>query len=715
MQTNTKESLASTVEEAKATSKCNDNMGSGPIQSVGDLLSTAVTGVGGAVAAGVEHVTCGVGEAVSSMSAGVGGLVTSVGESFGGAVSGASQKVVRCITFPPQSYSSNLVKQDESPSHCKNKVVDIAITPRIEQPDLSCTIHLRSSKQSVREESESSMDESEEGSDDTSKLEAEGASICKELGITEELLNGSKGEMLSRLPDLEAKVRDLILDTQPGSGRRRVLVHTLIALREHSQSVQELAEIAGLVRGVSVCGHLLVPASGKRRSHCDVCTSSLWHLLNTAYECSACKLHVYSSCLRGIRRYCPASYFSCVPPTVSYQVSDLEGTNTSKTPPPSPSTVSRDSLLTHSSKSDRSSDSEAPVRSPKCFLPNGPVAHKSPLHVLQDLAIKAADDDDPHIERRSCRSPLRHRVMTSLSVLITTICPERGLSAQGFRCAECNQPITNRGRGEAEGEYGDQPPHSTPSLLLACTPAPHKSVAWSEPRLCHYSGMYFCPACHWGDCAVLPALVVHNWDFTPRPVSRCAFQLLLYCYRKPLLDLRVLNVHLFTLLQELCEVKKLREDLLLMKQYLCSCRGAVQERLLHRLASRQHFVDSPHLYSLQDLCDLYLGVLLPQLQAIHREYDLHIRTVCKVCQGRGHICLNCRADKDILYPFESRAVQCSDCYAVMHSECYNLQRTCTKCELQGRTGGASIIGAMGETATPVIKREDEGTRQLPTC
>ena len=32
---------------------------------------------------------------------------------------------------------------------------------------------------------------------------------------------------------MERRVRDLILDAVPGSDRRRVLVHTLVALREH--------------------------------------------------------------------------------------------------------------------------------------------------------------------------------------------------------------------------------------------------------------------------------------------------------------------------------------------------------------------------------------------------------------------------------------------------------------------------------------------------
>lgn len=40
----------------------------------------------------------------------------------------------------------------------------------------------------------------------------------------------------------------------------------------------------------------------------------------------------------------------------------------------------------------------------------------------------------------------------------------------------------------------------------------------SEARQCDYTGQYYCSHCHWNDLAVIPARVVHNWDFEPRKV-----------------------------------------------------------------------------------------------------------------------------------------------------------------------------------------------------
>ena len=41
----------------------------------------------------------------------------------------------------------------------------------------------------------------------------------------------------------------------------------------------------------------------------------------------------------------------------------------------------------------------------------------------------------------------------------------------------------------------------------------------SEARQCDYTGQYYCSHCHWNDLAVIPARVVHNWDFEPRKVG----------------------------------------------------------------------------------------------------------------------------------------------------------------------------------------------------
>lgn len=80
-------------------------------------------------------------------------------------------------------------------------------------------------------------------------------------------------------------------------------------------------------------------------------------------------------------------------------------------------------------------------------------------------------------------TPLRE---DETSTFILEVCPEKGLTQQQFRCARCNTAFNATAVGT---------------------------------RLCDHSGLYYCPSCHHNDLTVIPARVVHNWDFTPRKVG----------------------------------------------------------------------------------------------------------------------------------------------------------------------------------------------------
>lgn len=48
------------------------------------------------------------------------------------------------------------------------------------------------------------------------------------------------------------------------------------------------------------------------------------------------------------------------------------------------------------------------------------------------------------------------------------------------------------------------------------------TFGWGKPRFCEYTGQLFCSSCHTNETAVLPARVLHSWDFTQRSVSQLA-------------------------------------------------------------------------------------------------------------------------------------------------------------------------------------------------
>lgn len=49
-----------------------------------------------------------------------------------------------------------------------------------------------------------------------------------------------------------------------------------------------------------------------------------------------------------------------------------------------------------------------------------------------------------------------------------------------------------------------------------------QTLGWGKPRLCEYSGQLYCSSCHTNDTAVLPARVLHCWDFNHYSVSQLA-------------------------------------------------------------------------------------------------------------------------------------------------------------------------------------------------
>ncbi|XP_075879361.1 differentially expressed in FDCP 8 homolog isoform X2 [Nelusetta ayraudi] len=151
------------------------------------------------------------------------------------------------------------------------------------------------------------------------------------------------------------------------------------------------------------------------------------------------------------------------------------------------------------------------------------------------------------ITKPCVKSKVSHQSAYELS-----ICPEIGLDRQDYRCAECRTPISMRG-------------------------------VPSEARQCDYTGQYYCSTCHWNDTAIIPARVIHNWEFELRKVCRSSMRYLTLMISRPVLKLKEINPLLFNFVEELVEIRKLRQDILLMKPYFITCKEAMEARLLLQL------------------------------------------------------------------------------------------------------------------------------------
>ncbi|XP_016914886.1 differentially expressed in FDCP 8 homolog isoform X2 [Apis cerana] len=224
------------------------------------------------------------------------------------------------------------------------------------------------------------------------------------------------------------------------------------------------------------------------------------------------------------------------------------------------------------------------------------------------------------------------------------ICPEQGLSNQGYRCAECKTRITFKS-------------------------------AWIEPRLCDYTGLYYCQRCHWNTAMVIPARVIRNWDMESRPVSRVAAQLLTLLEERSVLLLEDLNPKLFTLVPDLSVVKRMREEMQMMKRYLVLCPEANNQGLPWKIGIRTHMIENSGNYSIKDLIDLNNGILLEEIRAAYDTMHTHITEHCELCKARGHLCELCGND-EVIYPWDASSISCHQCTAVHHRACWSKQNHC---------------------------------------
>lgn len=243
---------------------------------------------------------------------------------------------------------------------------------------------------------------------------------------------------------------------------------------------------------------------------------------------------------------------------------------------------------------------------------------------------------------------VQHRLIKGDGALLAhlyAVPMEKGLDAQGFKCAGCPKQI---------------------------------GVALGKARLCEFSGQYFCDSCHHGDTSIIPSRMVHNWDLTPREISSKALQLLAEIEHEPLLDLDVLNSNLWDHAELMAQIQSLRQRLRLLGDYLLLCRSGAGKKLQARLDQRTYLLDSSNLYSVSDLRQIADGQYAAYLNTLIQFATNHVHH-CELCTQRGFICQICQAD-DIIFPFQlDTTVRCTVCKAMFHSTCMAESLPCPRC------------------------------------
>ncbi|KAL1434739.1 hypothetical protein MTO96_011437 [Rhipicephalus appendiculatus] len=172
--------------------------------------------------------------------------------------------------------------------------------------------------------------------------------------------------------------------------------------------------------------------------------------------------------------------------------------------------------------------------------------------------------------------------------------------------------------------------------------------------------------------------------FSMQPELRRKDQLAKQNYRCAGCGLRVnqaqlsrLRYYLYRRVKVLNRLRQCRTALHYLHQYILCCRLAT--RLRDSLDSvRQHLLDEPHVYSLEELEQARQGVLGAQLQGMQDECERHC-LACPICTGRGFICEICHNADQLVFPFQlALAAQCTGCQACFHRTCF-VPGACPKC------------------------------------
>ncbi|XP_030321729.1 pleckstrin homology domain-containing family M member 1 [Calypte anna] len=227
---------------------------------------------------------------------------------------------------------------------------------------------------------------------------------------------------------------------------------------------------------------------------------------------------------------------------------------------------------------------------------------------------------------------------------------EKGLDSQSFICAGCSRQI---------------------------------GFSFAKPKLCAFSGLYYCDSCHQDEETLIPSRLIHNWDLAKRGVSRQALKFLTQIRNQPLIDLQRVNESLYDHVERMGRILRSREQLKLLGDYLSVCRSGALKELSKRLDHRHYLLECPHKYSVTDLRQIADGGFEPFLQTLIQFASHHVYN-CDLCTQRGFICQICNSS-DIIFPFEfDTTTRCSECKTVFHRDCQVSTRSCPRCERRRR-------------------------------
>lgn len=251
---------------------------------------------------------------------------------------------------------------------------------------------------------------------------------------------------------------------------------------------------------------------------------------------------------------------------------------------------------------------------------------------------------------------------------------ELGLDKQDYKCNRCARPI---------------------------------GMVYGRSRLCKYDGLHYCLDCNQDEKAVIPARVIHNWDFSRYTISRENKEKLDLVENEPLINVKLANPLLYQYNASMKECLQLRTQLFYLHAYLFTCQESVALDLRKQVWPSEHLFEHIHLYSLNDLQQVGDRPLLYGRRNLLQNFLKKVRSLtkalisvlfatlhhqvqngtlfinlkksislakkhvltCVLCSQKGFICEICNNPR-IIYPFDvDTTYRCDNCKTCFHLNC----------------------------------------------
>ncbi|XP_043927519.1 protein associated with UVRAG as autophagy enhancer isoform X2 [Protopterus annectens] len=150
-------------------------------------------------------------------------------------------------------------------------------------------------------------------------------------------------------------------------------------------------------------------------------------------------------------------------------------------------------------------------------------------------------------------------------------------------------------------------------------------------RYCEYLGKYFCDCCHSNEESCIPGQILMKWNFNKFPVCNFSKGLLEEIWQNPLFNVSCINKQIYTKVKDMDKFREVREQVILVKRLLKTCRFA--ESVLHLFEQvSNHMTEELHLFSVDDLIKVRRGVLTPIFRSLLKSATAHVEG----CQSANH-------------------------------------------------------------------------------